>query len=387
MRHLIPILFFTAALLDGAVTVSNVRSSQRAGTNLVDIYYNVGGTTDAVNVSVELSDDGGASYGVPAASLSGDIGSGVQPGNNRHIVWNAGADWPGQFSEQIRFRVTANDAPPATGFAYIPGGTFQMGDSLDGLSNAPVHTVTVSSFYMQRAEVTKAEWDAVTSWAQSHGYDLTPAGGSGKGADHPVHTVTWYECVKFANAMSEMEGLSPCYRVGGNVYRTGNSTPDVNYSASGYRLPTEAEWEYAARGGQSGKRFPWGDTIDHDRANYRANSSAYSYDVSPYTSYTYHPDWDDGGNPYTSPAGTFAANGYGLYDMAGNLWEWCGDWYSSSYYGSSPSNNPTGPTSGAYRVFRGGSWGYNANSCRVAYRNGNGPVSSSNSIGFRLLRR
>ena len=288
------------------------------------------------------------------------------------------------------YRVVAlvTNAPPPvpSGMVLIPAGSFDMGDAFsEGDSDElPVHSVSVSAFYMDATEVTKAQWDAVYTWAIANGYSFDRAG-SGKGADHPVHTVMWYDVVKWCNARSEKEGRTPCYTVSGSVYRTGQSAPDCNWSAAGYRLPTEAEWEKAARGGLSGQRFPWGANINHDYANYRANGSAYSYDTSPYTSYTYHPDYDDGTTPYTSPVGSFAANGYGLYDMSGNVWEWCWDWYDGSYYSTSPGSDPHGPASGSYRVFRGGSWYNYASLCRVANRFHYYPDIADYGIGFRAV--
>jgi formylglycine-generating enzyme required for sulfatase activity len=278
----------------------------------------------------------------------------------------------------------SREGNPTEGMVWIPGGNFSMGDIKgEGESDElPVHSVYVDGFYMDRTEVTKAQWDAVYTWAVTNGYRFDHAG-SGKAANHPVHTVSWYDVVKWCNARSEMEGRTPCYTVSGSTYKTGQSVPDCNFEANGYRLPTEAEWEYAARGELEGKRFPWGDTITHDNANYRANGSAYSYDASSYTTYTFHPDYDEGGYPYTSPVGSFGANDYGLYDMAGNVYEWCWDWYGSGYYASSPSSNPQGPSSGSIRVSRGGSWSSSAGYCRSADRFGSDPTVRSDARGFR----
>ncbi|MEI7902002.1 MAG: SUMF1/EgtB/PvdO family nonheme iron enzyme, partial [bacterium] len=213
------------------------------------------------------------------------------------------------------------DPTPPAGMALIPAGSFQMGDNLgDGwYPEVPVHTVYVSAFYMDKTEVTWAKWQEVRDWAATNGYDIGSVG-TGKADSHPVHIVNWYDCVKWCNARSQKEGRTPCYTRGGVTYNTEEHDDIVcNWVATGYRLPTEAEWEKAARGGLSGKRFPWGDTIQHSRANYNSSAS-YAYDTSPKRGY--QPDYDNSPSPYTSPCGSFAANGYGLYDMSGNLWEW-----------------------------------------------------------------
>jgi formylglycine-generating enzyme required for sulfatase activity len=283
--------------------------------------------------------------------------------------------------------------PPA-GMALIPAGSFTMGNCMDtneGYSDElPLHTVYVSAFYVDRYDVTYSLWQTVYNWATNHGYSFDHVG-SGKAANHPVQTVDWYDCVKWCNARSEMEGRTPAYYTSvaqTTVYRTGQITVDSSWVKwnSGYRLATEAEWEKAARGGASGQRFPWGNTISWSQANYYADPAVYAYDVN--STNGYDPTFNDGVDPYTSPVGYFAPNGYGLYDMAGNVWQWCWDWYDS--YGSTSQTDPRGPTTYSYRigprrVGRGGSCNGSAFYCRSAVRNYNGPDSYIPNLGFRSV--
>ena len=279
--------------------------------------------------------------------------------------------------------------PTPVDLALIPAGSFQMGDSLDGDGLAlPVHSVNVSAFYMEKNLVTKALWDEVRAWGLENGYtDLDV--GMGKATNHPVVNISWYSAVKWCNARSEKEGLVPCYKISGGVYKiTEYPWVTCDMSASGYRLPTEAEWEKAARGGLIGKRFPWGDTISRSQANYSGD-----------------PIYNDGIFPCTSPVGSFAANGYGLYDMAGNVFQMCWDWYGP--YGSGAASDPTGasvpqgpkgPTDSSsfwWGITRGGNWGNGEACCRVSYRlrifhgptMGNPPSSTNSASGFRCVRR
>jgi formylglycine-generating enzyme len=374
-----------------APSVTNVKFVQQPGTKLVSVTYDLAGGT--CSVSLLVSNDNGATYNVPVKSVTGAVGNGVTSGTGKRIIWDAGTDWAGQHSNQIKMRVRAWDMSSDAGmtFALIPGGTYQMGNlNGDGdIIEAGTVSVTLSPYYMAIHPTTKAQWDAVRTWAVTNGYtDL--AAGAGKASNHPVQTVSWYSVVKWSNAASEMEGLTPCYKVSGTIYRTGiNSALTCDWNANGYRLPTEAEWEIAARGGLSKKRFPWGDTISHSQANYRA-SSTLAYDLSGSVNDN-HPTYKTGATPYTSPVGSFAANGYGLYDIAGNVGQWCWDWLSYSYTGGV---DPRGDATGLHRVIRGWSWNNDAATARCAARSSyphprgptNDPINSYNVNGFRLAR-
>ena len=263
-----------------------------------------------------------------------------------------------------------NVPQPPEGMVLIPAGTFQMGSEDEDANEdeQPVHTVYVDAFYMDKYEVTNAQYKAFVDanppwqkdkikykidervhwWGYLDSWDGNnyPAGK----ADHPVVSVNWYAAVAYAQW-------------------------------AGKRLPTEAEWEYAARGGLAGKKYPWGDTITLANANY----------------------WlDDLGG--TSAVGQYAANGYGLYDMAGNVWEWCLDKYDPNFYTFyTESHNSRNPISGAVtievlldnfasvrtlsrRVLRGGDWGHGATYLRVACRTESSPVSFAGNYGFRCVR-
>ncbi len=367
------------------VNVSNVNAAQRPDSKLVDISYDISGTAASFTVSVRASDDNGITFGVPVQTLSGDFGSSILTGTGKKIIWNAGADWAGNYSEKMRFEVTATDTPTVSeAWVSISSSSFNMGNTFDGEGNnaeLPVHTVALGAFRLGAREVSFSTWEIVRNWATVHGYSFSNQG-AGKAPNHPVQNINWHDSVKWCNARSEMEGLSPCYNVDGTVYRTGETTPDWDNTANGYRLPTEAEWEKAARGNFIGKRFPLGNTISHIAANYSAGRLAYE---SPQGD-GFHPSYETGSFPYTSPVGSFAPNALQIYDMTGNVIEWCWDWYDPGYYAKpEAANRPTGPATGSARVIRGGGWNTPANSLRVAARFASHP-SQAGTAGLRLAR-
>jgi formylglycine-generating enzyme required for sulfatase activity len=362
------------------------------GTKVVNIYYNLADADgDTQTIEVRVSSDGGLTYSVPATSLTGAVGSGVAVGTGKHVLWDAGTDFGGNFIERCKVRITATDGnlPSApAGMMAIPAGYFQMGDTLEG-AGSPTANILINQFYIDRTEVSKGKWDEVRVWAEGNGFTDLRTGSSYNGALHPVHSITWDDAVKWCNARSIKENLVPCYytnaaKTNAYIYKTGStilSADMVAWTANGYRLPTEAEWEKAARGGLTNKRFPSGDTITHNDAVYYADSASFpTYDLS--STQGWHPTYFG-----TAPCGSLSANGYGLYDMAGNLWEWTWD-YSGGTLGTPSANNPTGPAYSSYRILRGGHGGISAYYARCAHRGYDGVPSDTNgSIGFRAVRR
>jgi len=234
----------------------------------------------------------------------------------------------------------------AKNMVRIKGGTFTMGSPAKEPTRREdevQHKVTVSGFYMSKYEVTQEEYQAVMGTNPSHF----------KGDNLPVETVSWYDAIEYCNRMSQIAGLTPAYTINGN-----NVT--WNRNANGYRLPTEAEWEYACRAGTT-TAYNTGAKISDNTGWYEENS---------------------GGKIH--PVGQKPPNAWGLYDMHGNVFEWCWDWYGD--YSSGSQTDPVGADSGTYRVRRGGYWGNNGRNLRSAYRDYHSPNYRYFSIGFRLVR-
>jgi formylglycine-generating enzyme required for sulfatase activity len=378
--------------------VSNVQAQQRQFTATWDVTYDLETIGDlAVTVSLSLSTDSGANYPNLCTTVSGEIGAGVLPGTGKYIIWNAGADFPGLSIPTCRLRVTADDgqSEAPAGFAAIPPGTFMMGSPTTELlrqANETQHQVTLThGLYVQTTEVTNQQYRDLAQWAYDNGHVTATTSGLYDNVDgstrllkklgdgnyeitfsagvfncinpiHPVKYVTWYGSVAYCDWLSLQQGLPRAYSHSTWQCNAGNP-----YTATGYRLPTEAEWEYACRAGTQ-TPFSTGSCLDAGtEANY---NGGYPYTGCPIGLYV---NW-------TVPVGSYPANTFGLHDMRGNLWEWCNDWYGT--YGGTVTD-PMGAGVGSYRVFRGGSWSGLAAYCRSAYRGYDYPYASEYDFGFR----
>ncbi|MDC7225206.1 MAG: SUMF1/EgtB/PvdO family nonheme iron enzyme [Spirochaetales bacterium] len=277
----------------------------------------------------------------------------------------------------IPVSTAAAEAAFDDGYIFVEGGLFMMGSEEGENDEEPIHSVILSDFYISKYEVTVNEF---SDFVKSTGYDNTAAttGGSYisngrewvkkddadwrnpsiyQSGNHPVVCISWYDAVEYCNWLSKKNGLQQVYTLQFGGYYT------CDWNKNGYRLPTEAEWEYAARGGRksNGSKYSGSNNIS-DVAWYNRNS----------------------GNT-THPVGRKAPNELGIYDMSGNVWEWCWDRYGA--YSSESQNNPTGPSEGSYRENRGGAWITSSSDCRLAYRPYVTPIARNYEIGFRPVRR
>ncbi|MBN1818557.1 MAG: formylglycine-generating enzyme family protein [Sedimentisphaerales bacterium] len=232
----------------------------------------------------------------------------------------------------------------------IPGGWFAMGSASGSPDEAPVHKVEISPFWMDRYEVTQEQYAKFPLPDPSHF----------KHPKHPAEQINWKDAIEYCNERSLEEDLHPCYDL---------DTGKCDFEANGYRLPTEAEWEYACRAGTT-TNYSFGDEEHRlgEFAWFLGNSMS-----------------------KTHPVGQKQPNPWGLFDMHGNVREWCNDYYSKTAYDAASARDPKGPAAGRERVVRGGGWDASPDSCRSSYRSGDPSVNdtclASDSIGFRCVRR
>ncbi len=448
-KYMVLTLFLAAALLAAAPVLTNVAAGQ-SGNQVVISYHLAHPDNLPCEVSVQVSNDGGASYTIFPTSLSGDQGTvaataagaqyqitwdcsqeGVPNGNNYRVKViaddGAGEVAPPVFSPPsgsydgaqnvvissptpgtsihyttdgsdpdaesplytVPLVVDANTTLKARGFKpgwtpsaissaeyaitpsnmiLLPGGSFTMGDTR-GQGDAgelPTHIVILSPYYIGRCEVTQAEWQAVMGSNPSSGY--------GVGPNYPVYSISWYSVLKYCNLRSLAEGFTPVYSILGSTNPANwGAVPTgwnavwngavCDWTANGYRLPTEAEWEYAARGGTNTPDYLYAGSDD-------INAVA----------------WYDGNNTPngSKPVGTKAPNGIGAYDFSGNVWEWCWDWFGD--YSAGTQANPTGPFAGDYRIIRSGFYMNTPDYCRVSMRYSNYIYDSGFYVGVRVSR-
>lgn len=242
----------------------------------------------------------------------------------------------------------------------VKGGGFTMGSPASEIrreKDETQHNVTLNDFYLNKYAVTQKEYRELMDAELSNF----------RGDNLPVENVTWYEAIQYCNARSKKESLAPAYEIDG---ADDEQRVTWNRQANGYRLPTEAEWEYACRAGTV-TPFNTGGNITSDQANYYGT---YPYNNAPSGAYRQR----------TVPVGSLAPNRWGLHEMHGNVWDWCWDWYGE--YPSSAQSNPDGPSSGAYRVNRGGGWNDFGRHLRSAYRAAHSPGNGTFNLGFRVAR-
>ena len=276
-------------------------------------------------------------------------------------------------------------APSDIDMVWIPAGSFTMGSptSEPGHSSEETqhHVTLTKGFYMGKYQVTQGQYQAVMGSNPSN--FKTPVTPETSTANRPVEQVSWYDAIVFCNKLSMQEGLTPAYSINSSTNPADWGTVPTGINATwnaavivagstGYRLPTEAQWEYACRAGTT-TAFNWGtDYIDDSKANYNAS---------------YVDTNNTGAGTYlqrTKEVGSYDPNAWDLYDMHGNVWEWCWDWYGS--YSSGMQTDPTGAVSGDRRMVRGGAWDYFGQYARSAYRSSCSPFYRDGYIGFRLAR-
>ncbi|MDD4035023.1 MAG: formylglycine-generating enzyme family protein [Candidatus Cloacimonetes bacterium] len=357
-------MVFLSANTSPGVSITNV--SQRTDTSRkVDIYYNISHTMP-VTVTLQVSSDNGVNWNLPCTLVTGDIGSNISPGNGKHIVWDVLAEHPDVIYENMHFKVMVDDMHLPYGFVLVQGGV---------MSPTPSYTVTLSPFYIEEYEVTQDKYQIVMG--------TNPSQFSGN-PNRPVERVSWFKAIEYCNRRSMQEGLMPCYSYstygtdpnfwpsGWNTHNINHSNVSCNWNANGYRLPTEMEWMFAAKGGNQSLGYPFSGSNSIDDVAWYYNNS--------YAMGSSDPDYG------THNVGLKQANELGIFDMSGNVREWCWDIYGS--YPNGSFLDPKGAVSGTLRMGRGGAWNLDLAFSTVFSRNNYAGAASAGSgnFGIRCVR-
>ena len=324
-RSILQIILAVLCLSARAQKVSNIRAEQ-LGQEIV-VFYSLE-TASPCEISLLLSQDNGSTWSAPLKNVSGDVGKNISAGEKK-ITWKVLEEREQLYGDKFKFKVVAicKKKTFEPEMVFVEGGTFQMGSTSGDFDEKPVHSVTLKSFYIGKHEFTQAQWRTVMGSNAHHNSDCDNC---------PVVLVSWNEVQQYIQELNAQTGKK-------------------------YRLPTEAEWEYAAKGGRASRGYTYSGSNDLGTVAWYGSNA---------------------GNKIHA-AGTKQANELGIFDMSGNVREWCSEWYFN--YSSSSITNSTGPASGANRVLRGGSWIDNAPYCRSTDRDWDCPDCGSNQSGFRLV--
>jgi sulfatase modifying factor 1 len=384
------LLFCLGTLQAYSQSISNTDFTVNGSQIIVTYDLNATDAKQTFDVSLYISKDNGSIWQGPLTYVMGNVGKAQTAGNNRLIIWDAIREY-GTLKGSIGFRVQAKVNNPIMDInlpemVFVKGGTFQMGSNDGESDQKPVHSVTVSDFYMGKYEVTVAEFEKFINatnyqtdadkggnswvytihnmggWKKEDGvnwrYDAKGDKRPRSEYNHPVIHISWNDATAYCKWLKETTGKD-------------------------FRLPTEAEWEYAAGNGNQHTKYSWGNNTTP--IGKKGGNVADETAKATFSSWTIFDGYRDG-YVYTAPVGSYEANIFGLHDMTGNVWEWCSDWYASDYYQNSPSNNPKGSSSGTCRVLRGGSLDLEPVHCLVANRSITAPMDQTTpNIGFRVV--